>query len=247
MAAITATPNPAAASSSSSSSSSSSTGTDAATLGDNFTTFLTLLTTQLKNQNPLDPLDTNQFTQQLVQFSQVEQQMKSNDQLATLVSLEKSAASTTALAYVGATVVVDGSTATLTDSSATWSFNVTKPATATVTIKDSTGQTAYTGSFSVTPGQQDFKWDGRSNNGTQWPDGNYTMTVTAVDANKQSVAVATEVQAVVDSVDFTTDPPLLSINGNNYTMDKIKRIVRPSAPSDTSGDGTSGDDTSGDT
>ncbi len=60
-------------------------------IASNFTTFLQLLTTQLKNQNPLDPLDTNQFTQQLVQFAQVEQQMKSNDQLSTLISLDKNA------------------------------------------------------------------------------------------------------------------------------------------------------------
>src|SRR6267154_2364876 len=67
---------------------------DTATLASNFSTFLTLLTTQLKNQNPLDPLDTNQFTQQLVQFAGVEQQMKQNDQLATLISIEKSAQTT---------------------------------------------------------------------------------------------------------------------------------------------------------
>ena len=70
--------------------------------------FLTLLTTQLKNQNPLDPLDTNQFTQQLVQFAQVEQQMKPNDQLATLVALQQTAQSTAALGFVGTTVAVDG-------------------------------------------------------------------------------------------------------------------------------------------
>src|SRR3989440_7702677 len=91
-----------------------------AVLAGNFDTFLQLLTTQLKNQNPLDPLDTNQFTQQLVEFAQVEHQMKSNDQLSSLVSLEKSAAATTALAYVGATVVVDGSTAQLTGGTAYW-------------------------------------------------------------------------------------------------------------------------------
>lgn len=228
--AITSTPITSNASSTSNSStSSSSTATNAASLGSNFTTFLTLLTTQLKNQNPLDPLDTNQFTQQLVQFSQVEQQMKTNDQLGSIISLEKSAASTTALAYVGSTVVVDGSTASLKNGSATWSFNVSKPATATVTIRDATGQTAYTGSFAVTPGQQDFKWDGRSTNGTQWPDGNYTMTVTAVDATNQTVAISTEVQATVDSADLTTDPPTLSINGSDYTLDKIKRIVRPTS------------------
>ena len=153
-------------------------------IASNFTTFLQLLTTQLKNQNPLDPLDTNQFTQQLVQFAQVEQQMKSNDQLTTLVSLEKTAQSTTALAYVGATVVVDGSTAPLANGSATWSLNVTKPSTATVTIKDSTGQTAYTGTFAVNPGNQKFTWDGRGNDGKLWPDGNYTLTATGVDANK---------------------------------------------------------------
>jgi flagellar basal-body rod modification protein FlgD len=196
----------------------------------NFMTFLQLLTTQLKNQNPLDPLDTNQFTQQLVQFAQVEQQMKSNDQLATLVAMNKSAQATAALAYVGATVAVDGSTAQLTENGgATWGFNVSKPATATVTIKDSTGQTCYTGTFTVNPGDQKFTWDGKDSTGKQWPPGNYTITATAVDANQQPVTVSTEVQAVVDSVDLTKDPPTLSINGQDYTMDQIKRIVRPGA------------------
>src|SRR4030081_535001 len=90
-----------AANAGSTSATTSTTGVDKDTLAGNFQTFLTLLTTQLKNQNPLDPLDTNQFTSQLVQFAQVEQQLKQNDQLATLVSIEKSAQSTTALAFVG--------------------------------------------------------------------------------------------------------------------------------------------------
>jgi flagellar basal-body rod modification protein FlgD len=195
-------------------------------IASNFTTFLQLLTTQLQNQNPLDPLDTNQFTQQLVQFAQVEQQMKSNDELSTLVALQKSTQATTALAYVGSTVVVDGSTAPLANGSATWTLNVTKPATATVTIKDSTGQTAYTGKFSVNPGNQQFTWDGHGNDGRIWPAGNYTLNATGVDANGQSTGISTEVQAPVDSVDLTQDPPLLSVNGQTYTMDKIKRIVR---------------------
>ena len=204
----------------------SATGVDKTTLASNFQTFLTLLTTQLKNQNPLDPLDTNQFTQQLVQFAQVEQQMKSNDQLSSLVSLEKSAQATTALAYVGSTVVVDGSTTALANGHADWTFSVTKPATATVTIKDSTGQTAYSGTFAVNPGNQAFSWDGRGNDGRLWADGNYTLSATAQDANKQTVAVSTEVQAPVDSVDLTQTPPILSIAGQNFTLDKIKRILR---------------------
>jgi flagellar basal-body rod modification protein FlgD len=203
-----------------------STALDNTEIASNFTTFLQLLTTQLKNQNPLDPLDTNQFTQQLVQFAQVEQQMKSNDQLSSLVSLEKSAQASTALAYVGATVVVDGSTAALKNGNATWSLNVTKPSTATITIKDSTGQNVFTGTAGVNPGTQTFTWDGRGNDGRIWPDGNYTLTATAVDASNQSVAISTEVQAVVDSVDLSQSPPVMSINGQNYTLDKIKRVVR---------------------
>jgi flagellar basal-body rod modification protein FlgD len=207
----------------------SSTGVDQTTIAGNFQTFLTLLTTQLKNQNPLDPLDTNQFTQQLVQFAQVEQQLKSNDQLATLVSLEKTAQATTALAYVGQTVAVDGQTAALSNGQATWSFSVPKPVSAVVTIKNSTGQSVYSSSYTMQTGTQNFTWDGKDNSGVQWPDGNYTLSVTAKDASGQSVSIASEVQGVVDSVDLTKTPPVLSIGGQTFTLDKIKRVVRPGA------------------
>src|SRR5712672_1588094 len=97
------------------------TSTAGSTLAGNFQTFLTLLTTQLQNQNPLDPLDTNQFTQQLVQFAGVEQQLKQNEQLKSLIAIEQSAQSTQALIYVCNNVAVDGSTAQF-DKSATWNF-----------------------------------------------------------------------------------------------------------------------------
>src|SRR6266436_7860433 len=100
-------------------------------IADNFQTFLTLLTTQLQNQNPLDPLDTNQFTQQVVQFAGIEQQMKGNDALASLVSIEKSAQSTQALVYVGQNVAVDGATAQFADGKATWNLNAPENATST--------------------------------------------------------------------------------------------------------------------
>src|SRR5512132_4245453 len=118
---------------------------DNAMIASNFTQFLQLLTTQLKNQNPLDPLDTNQFTQQLVQFAQVEQQLKANDQLSTLVSLQQTAQQTQALGFVGTTVDVDGQTSPLKDGKAQWSFNMTKPSTATFTVTNSAGATVYTG------------------------------------------------------------------------------------------------------
>jgi flagellar basal-body rod modification protein FlgD len=220
-----------APSTSSSSSSSSSTSSTATTgIADNFQTFLTLLTTQLQNQNPLDPLDTNQFTQQLVQFAGVEQQLKSNDQLKSLIEIEKSAQATQALVYVGNTVAVDGSKAQF-DKSATWNFQVEKDTSATITITNSTGQTAFTGSYTLKQGNSSFVWDGKGNDGVQWPAGTYTMTATGKDSSGNSVAISTEVQGIVDSVDLTASPPLLSIGGQNYTTDKIKRVVRSSASS----------------
>jgi flagellar basal-body rod modification protein FlgD len=212
-----------------STSSNNSTGVDKTTIAGNFQTFLTLLTTQLKNQDPLSPLDTNQFTQQLVSFAQVEQQLKQNDQLTTLVSLEKTAQSTAALAYVGQTVAVDGQTAKLASNQATWSFTVPKPVSATVTIKNATGQTVYTGSYTMQTGTQNFTWDGKDNSGVKWPDGNYTLSVTAKDASGQDVSIPSEVQGLVDSVDLTQTPPVLSIGGQTFTLDKIKRVVRPGA------------------
>src|SRR6266446_8710856 len=103
-----------------SSSSTSSTGAGSQMIADNFQTFLTLLTTQLKNQNPLDPLDTNQFTQQLVSFAGVEQQINMNTQLKTMVALQQSAQATQALNFVGATVAVNGTGAQMVNAQAQW-------------------------------------------------------------------------------------------------------------------------------
>ena len=163
-----------------------------------------------------------------MQFAQVEQQIKQNSQLETLISIEKSAQATTALAYVGATVAIDGQTAALKNGQATWTFNVPKPVTSQVTIRNATGQTVYTGNFSMNAGTQSFRWDGRDAQGVQWPDGNYTITVTGKDTSGQTVAIPSEIEGIVDSVDLTKTPPELKVGGQAFTLDKIKRVVRPS-------------------
>ena len=216
------TPQP-ASSSSSSSSLSSTTGT---TLAGNFQTFLTLLTTQLQNQNPLDPLDTNQFTQQLVEFASVEQQLKTNDSLSTLVSLQQTAQATQALEFVGKTAVVNGSTAALTNSQATWQLNVPSASNVQINIANSAGQTVFTGSYSVNAGNnQPFVWNGQGSDGTQWPDGQYTLTATATDSSGNSVGITTQLQGTVSSVDLTQSPPLLTIDGQTYTVNQIQSIA----------------------
>jgi len=219
-------------SSSSSSSGSSLSSNTGATLAGNFQTFLTLLTTQLQNQNPLDPLDTNQFTQQLVQFAGVEQQLKTNDSLSQLVTLQQTTQATAALGFVGKTAVVDATTATMTNSSATWHLNVPTSATVDISVANSSGQTVFTGKYTAGAGSDiPFTWNGMGNDGTQWPDGKYTISATGKDVANNNVGIAAQVQGTVNSVDLTQSPPLLSIDGETYTMSQVKSIVATSTTS----------------
>ena len=196
------------------------------TLAGNFQTFLTLLTTQLQNQNPLDPLDTNQFTQQLVQFAGVEQQLRTNDQLSSLVTLQQTSQSTQALEFVGKTALVDGSSARLADGAASWTLGVEKDSNVDLNITNSVGQTVFTGQYAVAAGaSQAFNWDGKGTDGTQWPAGTYKLTASAKDNSGGSVAVNTQVSGVVSSVDLTQSPPLLMIGGQTYTVNQIKGIT----------------------
>jgi flagellar basal-body rod modification protein FlgD len=192
----------------------------------NFQSFLLLLTTQLQNQNPLSPLDTNQFTQQLVEFAGVQQQLNTNDSLATLVSLQQTAQSTQALGFVGKTAVVNGSTAPLSNGQATWQLDIPSNGNVSITITGSTGQTVFTGTFPASAGKnQPFAWNGKDNNGVQQINGSYTLTATAKDSAGNTVAVPTKIEGVVNSVDLTQSPPLLSIGGQTFTVNQIQSIV----------------------
>jgi flagellar basal-body rod modification protein FlgD len=213
-------------SSSSSSAAAASSALASSQIAGNFQSFLTLLTTQLQNQNPLSPLDTNQFTQQLVEFAGVQQQLNTNDSLATLVSLQQTAQSTQALGFVGKTAVVNGSTAAMTDSSATWQLSVPTASTVNISIANSSGATVFTGTYNAAAGDnQPFTWNGQGSDGTTEPAGNYTLTATAKDSSNNTVAITTQVEGVVSSVDLTKSPPLLTIGGQTFTVNQIQSIV----------------------
>ncbi len=115
------------------------------TIAENFDTFLSILTTQLKNQNPLDPLDTNQFTSQMVEFTGVEQQLKTNEFLEALISANEQNFSSQAVSYIGKEVTAFSDQAHLKDSKATWTYGMTEDAAeATITIKNSAGAVVFT-------------------------------------------------------------------------------------------------------
>lgn len=209
-------------------SSSASTGTSssAARIADNFDQFLQLLTTQLKNQSPLDPLDTNQFTQQLVQFASVEQQIKTNDSLASLLIANKTANVTNAMGFVGARVTADGTTSALKDGSATWQLNAPRTGQATITIKDKNGNEVFSTTKTLSAGDQTFSWDGKKTNGEQASDGQYTIVVAAKDANGQTMTITSEISGVVDGVDVTGDTPVLDIGGIRLPVTSVKSVRR---------------------
>jgi flagellar basal-body rod modification protein FlgD len=193
----------------------------------NFDTFLQLLTTQLQNQDPLDPLDTNQFTQQLVEFASVEQQVNMNSNLQTLITMQQTSQSLQALQLVGANVTINSNTAALSNATATpatWGFTSPAPATGTVTITGSNGQVAYTGTVSLTSGNQSYSWSGKGNNGITWPDGNYTLSITAAGANGQPVTVTTQVQGTVSAVNVNQNPPQVTVGGQSYPISAIQSI-----------------------
>jgi flagellar basal-body rod modification protein FlgD len=195
----------------------------------NFQQFLQLLTVQLRNQDPLSPLDTNQFTQQLVSFAQVEQQLKTNTDLDQLVTLNKTSQMTSALSFVGSQVTADGATTQLKNGVAVWNVTSPRPAAAAVSIFDQNGNTVWTGQQTLDTGAQAFSWNGRTSTGAIAPDGLYTIQFTAQDAARQSVAVSTQFTGTVTGVDLSGPQPLLQVGSSYLTLSQVRSIQRPGA------------------
>jgi len=197
-------------------------------LAGNFNEFLQLLTTQLQHQDPTSPLDPNQFTQELVQFASVEQQINTNTSLNTMISLQQTQQAASALTFLGATVAVSGNTAQLANGQANWNYSVSQPATANISITNANGQVVYATSQAVQPGAQTFSWNGIDRQGAAWPSGPYTISISAVGANNQSVPVTTQVQGVVTGVDVSKTPPNLTIGGQSYPLNQITQVLSAS-------------------
>lgn len=199
-------------------------------LNQDFDTFLTLLTAQLKNQDPLEPLDTNEFTQQLVQYSSVEQSIETNKNLETLINMQKTGAGNTAVGYMGRQVTALGDTTTLANGTASWSYAFERNADAvSITVSDSSGRTVYSTTGNKAAGVHTFTWDGRDSSGRPLPDGAYSISVAARDDKKAAIPVATGIDGVVTGVTLAGDEPLLAINGVTVRLSDILSISAPRA------------------
>jgi flagellar basal-body rod modification protein FlgD len=182
---------------------------DKKTLNQDFDQFLLLLTTQLKNQDPLSPMDSTEFTNQLVNFSQVEQQIKTNDNLSKLLTMSNNSQTTLGLSYIGLSIGIKGNRFEF-DPNSTASvkvnYNLPAPAsTDTISIMDQNGNTVYTTSGELLSGTHSFTWNGKDQSGQSVPAGIYTLQVSAVDGSHNPINVSTQVPGYVTGIQTADD------------------------------------------
>jgi flagellar basal-body rod modification protein FlgD len=202
----------------------SGTSSNSSISGD-FNQFLSLLTTQLKYQDPLSPMDSTQFTAQLAQFATVEQTSNMNTNLQSLITLTKSNQTAEAVSYLGKMVQVNNPTTSLSDGNATYTYSLPSQSAATVlSIKNSLGKVVFATPGATDAGPQTFNWDGKDANGNQLPDGAYTLSVTAADAKGTPITATIGSIGTVDAVDSSSGTLNLVVDGVEVPYDQVVSI-----------------------
>ena len=190
-----------------------------ASLGSNLNDFLKLLMTQLQNQDPTQPLDTSQFTSQLVQFASVEQQVNANTNLTSLIQLTQGGQMLQAGALVGKQVDAQSSTLALQNSSATLELQPTTSEPVTVSISSSSGVTLATQQVQASSGGTSWTWNGTTSAGQTLPDGTYTVAVTDANGNAVPFGVVGTVTGVQKS---GSDVMVNLSNGQQVSLSSIQ-------------------------
>jgi flagellar basal-body rod modification protein FlgD len=149
-----------------------------AALSSNMTNFLGMLMTQLKNQDPTTPMDTAQFTTQLVQFSSVEQQININNGIQSLIKLSQSNNIVQSAGLIGKTVTATSTQMSVQKGTGTIQFSTPAAEPITIAVQAADGSTLATATLASKTGLNSWSWDGRSADGTQHPDGAYSVRVT---------------------------------------------------------------------
>lgn len=198
-------------------------------LAEDFTQFLNLLTTQLQNQDPLSPMDSTEFTNQLVQFSQVEQSINTNKKLDDLLSLQLGSISSVALGYVGMDISYVSSE---------MNFNGTKPvdinfvltdnaSISKINIYDEAGEVVRTIDAPTTAGAHTVSWDGKDNNGNQMAAGTYSLKMDALDKDSKPLKISTVVSGNVRGIESQDGVIYLLVGDRAVSLGSVIQAKNP--------------------
>ena len=195
-------------------------------LNKDFNQFLNLLTTELKNQDPTTPLDTNQITQQIASLSQVQQALNTNNKLDQLLSYFSASQANQAVSYIGKQIDATGNQIDLSASAGAVVYTLPAGAqSATVTVQDSTGATIFTSEGTTNEGRNQLLWNGlNSTTKATMPDGIYTFKVTAKDAAGKDVNPTTYTSGVVTAVNTQNGTNSLSLGKINVPISTVQSI-----------------------
>jgi flagellar basal-body rod modification protein FlgD len=193
-------------------------------LASNFSEFLTLLTTQLQNQDPLNPMDSNEFTQQLVQYSQVEQQLNTNSKLDNLTTLSMNSSLSLALGYVGKDITYTSSEMNFDGSTpVNISYNLASAAgTSTASIYDENGDLVDTINIDGSTGTHNFTWDGSLTDGGTAGEGTYSVKINALSASDNTaISVTTAVTGQVRGIESQDGVPYLLVGDRSVNLGNV--------------------------
>jgi len=193
--------------------------------------FLNMLVAQLKNQDPLDPMDANAFTQQLVQFASVEQQIYSNANLEKLVGMQQTSQVGSMVNYLGTHIEAEGATFNLENGLGQFSYDLeSKAVKATLTIQDALERPVWTGEVGTDKGKEIFHWDGVKFDGTIAPDGPYTAIISATDPDGNLINVAQTVYGRVTGAGADSGLVNLSMGAVDAPLDTVLNVRDAALP-----------------
>jgi flagellar basal-body rod modification protein FlgD len=198
-------------------------------LNSDYNTFLQLLTTQLKNQDPLSPMDTNQFTQQLVAMNGVQQQLQTNALLQTLVNASSGAGP--AVNLIGKQVQATSPTVGFNGGQANWQYELDgNAAAATLSITDAANNVVWSQAApDLGAGQHPFTWDGSTLSGGKVTSGTFTLHVKANDSNLQALGTNVLVQGVVTGVSSTAQGTQLNLGSTSVNYTNVTQVQNPTS------------------
>jgi len=226
LASVTAQQNTAAATAAANASGTAAqTGSTALTsLSSNFNDFLQMLMTQLQNQDPTNPMDTNEFTSELVEFSGVEQQINTNTSLTQLIQLTQAGEVMQASAMTGKHVTVSSNQVPLQNGQGTIQFTTPAAEPVDIAIYDSNGNKLSDNMMMSVTGTNTWTWNGTNSSGATMPDGSYQVVVNAANPDGTTTALTTSVIGTATGVQSLSSGMQLELGALSVPFSQVQSV-----------------------